>query len=196
MKSKDDRMPELHDLSPTQGSHRNRKRVGRGPGSGTGKTSGRGHKGQGARSGGGVRLGFEGGQMPLQRRIPKRGFTNINRKAYQTVNVRDLSRLDAGEVTPEILHAHGLVRKLNQPVKILGTGELEGAFQISAHAFSASAREKIEAAGGSVTVLSLSVKGSADEETAEAAASQDAEVEEASAPEGEEASSEVEEEQA
>lgn len=189
-------MPELHDLSPTQGSHRNRKRVGRGPGSGTGKTSGRGHKGQGARSGGGVRLGFEGGQMPLQRRIPKRGFTNINRKAYQTVNVRDLSRLDAGEVTPEILHAHGLVRKLNQPVKILGTGELEGAFQISAHAFSASAREKIEAAGGSVTVLSLSVKGSADEETAEAAASQDAEVEEASAPEGEEASSEVEEEQA
>ena len=199
-------MPELHDLSPTQGSHRDRKRLGRGPGSGTGKTSGRGHKGQGSRSGGGVRLGFEGGQMPLQRRIPKRGFTNLNRTAYQAVNVRDLSRLEAGEVTPEILHAHGLVRKLNQPVKILGMGELEGAYQISAHAFSASAREKIEAAGGSVTVLKLSDDGSLPEEEAvaelepeavEAAAPPEGEAEEASEPqEGEEASSEVEEEQA
>lgn len=202
-------MPELHDLSPTRGSHRNRKRVGRGPGSGTGKTSGRGHKGQGARSGGGVRLGFEGGQMPLQRRIPKRGFTNINRKEYQAVNVRDLARVDAGEVTPEILYAHGLVRKLNQPVKILGTGELEGAYQVSAHGFSASARDKIEAAGGSVTVLSLEPRrGSAAEEAAlqegsvsggapKTAQSPEAEMEEASAPGGEEeAPSEVEEEQA
>jgi len=199
-------MPELHDLSPTRGSHRNRKRVGRGPGSGTGKTSGRGHKGQGARSGGGVRLGFEGGQMPLQRRIPKRGFTNISRKDFQPVNVRDLSRIEAGEVTPEILYAHGLVRKADRPVKILGMGELEGVYQISAHGFSASAREKIEAAGGSVTVLKLSDDGSSPEEEAEAEPGQEAveaaappegEAEEASEPqEGEEASSEVEEEQA
>lgn len=201
-------MPELHDLSPTRGSHRNRKRLGRGPGSGTGKTSGRGHKGQGARSGGGVRLGFEGGQMPLQRRIPKRGFTNINRREYQAVNVRDLARIDAGEVTPETLYAHGLVRKLNRPVKILGTGELEGAYQVSAHGFSASARDKIEAAGGRVTVLSLEPgrasvaedsavpEGSASEGAVETAGSREAEIEEASAPGGEEASSEVEEEQA
>lgn len=200
-------MPELHDLSPTQGSHRNRKRVGRGPGSGTGKTSGRGHKGQGSRSGGGVRLGFEGGQMPLQRRIPKRGFTNINRKEFQAVNIRDLARVDAGEVTPEILYAHGLVRKLNRPVKILGTGELEGAYQVSAHGFSASARKKIEDAGGSVTVLSLEPTASeahagqdgeeaGSDEAAEAAAGSEGEAEEASAPEGDEASSEAEEEQA
>ena len=134
--------------------------------------------------------------MPLQRRIPKRGFTNINRTAYQPVNVRDLAGLDAGEVTPEILHAHGLVRKTNQPVKILGAGELEGAYQVSAHAFSASAREKIEAAGGSVTVLSLAGEASGSEEVAEAAAPQEAEAEEVSDPDGEEASSEVEEEQA
>jgi len=200
-------MPELHDLSPTQGSHRNRKRVGRGPGSGTGKTSGRGHKGQGSRSGGGVRLGFEGGQMPLQRRIPKRGFTNINRKEFQAVNVRDLARVDAGEVTPEILYAHGLVRKLNRPVKILGTGELEGAYQVSAHGFSASARKKIEAAGGSVTVLSLEpaatdpgigqeAEGTGSDEAVEAAAAPEEEAEEVSAPEGEGASSEAEEEKA
>jgi len=146
-------MPELHDLSPNPKSHRDRKRVGRGPGSGTGKTSGRGHKGQGARSGGGVRRGFEGGQMPLQRRIPKRGFKNIHRVAYQVVNVRDLSRVEVGEVTPEVLKQVGLIQTLNQPVKILGTGEIEGAYQVSAHRFSGSAREKIEGAGGTVTVL-------------------------------------------
>lgn len=144
--------------------------------------------------------------MPLQRRIPKRGFTNINRKDFQPVNVRDLARIEAGEVTPEILYAHGLVRKADRPVKILGTGELEGAYQISAHGFSASAREKIEAAGGSVTVLKLSDDGSSPEEEAvaelepeavEAAAPPEGEAEEASEPqEGEEASSEVEEEQA
>jgi large subunit ribosomal protein L15 len=146
-------MPELHDLSPPPGSRRNRKRVGRGPGSGTGKTAGRGHKGQGARSGGNVRPGFEGGQMPLQRRIPKRGFKNFNRVEYQVVNVRDLSRIPAGEVTPQVLREHGLIGTLAIPVKILGTGETEGAYQISAHACSAAARAKIEGAGGTVTIL-------------------------------------------
>ena len=146
-------MPELHDLSPKPGSHRDRKRLGRGPGSGTGKTSGRGHKGQGSRSGGGVRRGFEGGQMPLQRRIPKRGFKNIHRVEYQVVNVRDLSRIEAGEVTPETLREHGLIRNLNQPVKVLGMGEVEGAYQVSAHRFSGSAREKIEGAGGTAERL-------------------------------------------
>ncbi len=149
-------MPELHDLSPSPGSHRDSKRVGRGPGSGTGKTAGRGHKGQRARAGGNVRPGFEGGQMPLQRRIPKRGFKNINRVEYQGVNVRDLSRIEAGEVTPEVLKAHGLIGTLKKPVKILGTGEIEGAYQVSAHAFSGTARTKIEGAGGTVTVLGSS----------------------------------------
>lgn len=147
-------MPELHDLSPTAGSHRNRKRVGRGPGSGKGKTSGRGENGQGSRSGGKVRRGFEGGQMPLHRRIPKRGFTNIHRVEYQVVNVRDLARIEAGEVTPEILYAHGAIGTLSKPVKILGTGEIEGAYQVSAHRFSGSAKAKIEAAGGTVAVVS------------------------------------------
>jgi len=146
-------MPELHDLRPPPGSRRNRKRVGRGPGSGTGKTAGRGHKGQGARSGGNVRPGFEGGQMPLQRRIPKRGFKNFNRVEYQVVNVRDLSRLPAGEVTPQTLREHGLIGTLALPVKILGTGETESAYQISAHACSAAAKAKIEGAGGTVTIL-------------------------------------------
>lgn len=146
-------MPELHDLRPAPGSHRNRKRVGRGPGSGTGKTAGRGHKGQGARAGGNVRPGFEGGQMPLQRRIPKRGFKNFNRVEYQVVNVRDLARIPAGEVTPQVLRDHGLVGTLAHPVKILGMGEVEGAYQVSAHAFSGTARGKIEGAGGTVTIL-------------------------------------------
>jgi len=193
-------MPELHDLKPTQGSRRDRKRVGRGPGSGTGKTSGRGHKGQGARSGGNVRLGFEGGQMPLQRRIPKRGFTNINRTEYQVVNVRDLTRLDAGEITPEVLHAHGLIRKPDQLVKVLGMGQIEGAYQVSAHRFSSSAREKIEAAGGTVTVLSAGAEVSAGTPEPERSAARAADAvgntgEASSAPGGEEAS-EAEEEQA
>ncbi len=195
-------MAELHDLSPTSGSHRNRKRLGRGPGSGTGKTSGRGHKGQGSRSGGGVRRGFEGGQMPLQRRIPKRGFKNIHRVEYQAVNVRDLARIDAGEVTPEILYANGIIGKLNQPVKILGMGEIEGAYQVSAHRFSGTAREKIEGAGGVVTVLSgekdQGAVAAAAEPAAEAAqesAPEAEETEEASAPKGEGAS-EAEEEKA
>jgi len=144
-------MAELHDLSPAKGSHRNRKRVGRGPGSGTGKTSGRGEKGQKARSGGSVHAYFEGGQMPLVRRIPKRGFSNQNRVEYQVVNVRDLDRLE-GKVDVVALRAAGLVGSARKPVKVLGQGELTKALEVEAHAFSKSAREKIEAAGGSVSL--------------------------------------------
>ena len=144
-------MAELHDLSPVPGSHRDRKRVGRGPGSGTGKTAGRGQKGQKSRSGGSIPAGFEGGQMPLHRRIPKRGFHNRNRVEYQVVNVGDLSGL-SGEVTPQTLRSAGLVGSLRKPVKILGNGELGVALQVTAHAFSASAKKKIEDAGGTVAV--------------------------------------------
>ena len=185
-------MPELHDLSPTPGSNRNRKRVGRGPGSGKGKTSGRGHKGQGSRSGGNVSIGFEGGQMPLQRRIPKRGFTNLNRVEYQVVNVRDLNRIEAREVTPGVLKAHGLIGSVNQPVKILATGEVTGAYQVTAHAFSGAAREKIENAGGTVTVLG---KGPGDGSAVDATGGEAPETEVASVPERDEAS-ETESEQA
>ncbi len=146
-------MAELHDLHPAAGSRRSRKRVGRGQGSGTGKTAGRGQKGQNSRSGGGVSAGFEGGQMPLQRRIPKRGFSNRNRVEYQVVNVRDLARLDVSDVTPQDLRAGGLIRSLRLPVKILGVGEVDRALNVRAHAFSGSARAKIEAAGGSVSVV-------------------------------------------
>lgn len=145
-------MAELHDLSPSSGSHRNRKRVGRGPGSGTGKTSGRGEKGQNARSGGRTHPRFEGGQMPLTRRIPKRGFKSIDRVEYQVVNVRDLGRVE-GEVTPDTLRAAGLIRSMRKPVKVLGLGEVEGKPTVTAHKFSASARAKIEAAGGTATVI-------------------------------------------
>jgi len=144
-------MAELHDLSPAGGSHRDRKRVGRGPGSGKGKTAGRGQKGQKARSGGSIPAGFEGGQMPLHRRIPKRGFTSRNRVEYQTVNLYQLEGFE-GEVTPQSLKAAGLVRSSKKLVKILGSGELGGALNITAHAFSRGAREKIEAAGGTATV--------------------------------------------
>ncbi len=155
-------MAELHDLSPAAGSHRNRKRLGRGPGSGTGKTSGRGQKGQGARAGGNVSPHFEGGQMPLHRRIPKRGFTNINRVEYQVVNLRDLDAFE-GDVTVAALKGAGLIRHAARPVKILGQGDVAKALSVEAHAFSKSAREKIEAAGGSVSVLSQ-VGGAATEE--------------------------------
>jgi large subunit ribosomal protein L15 len=146
-------MTELHNLKPSDGSHRNRKRVGRGPGSGTGKTSGRGQKGQKARSGASIPAGFEGGQMPLQRRIPKVGFTPLNRVAFQVINVRALEELQEAEVTPEVLMARGLIGSLKEPVKILGTGEISRTVSVKAHAFSASARAKIEAAGGSVSVV-------------------------------------------
>jgi len=145
-------MAELHDLSPSRGSHRNRKRVGRGPGSGLGKTAGRGQKGQKARTGGTVNPHFEGGQMPLHRRIPKRGFTNIHRVEYQVVNVRDLDAFE-GQVTAETLKGAGLIGNVRKPVKVLGQGEVTKALAVEAHAFSKSAKEKIEAAGGSVAVV-------------------------------------------
>ena len=142
----------LHDLKPAPGSTKSRKRVGRGPGSGNGKTAGRGHKGQRSRSGYSQRIGFEGGQMPLIRRVPKRGFTNIFRQEFAVINVRDLADLE-GEVTPEVLVSHGLVRK-GMPVKVLGSdGELSTKLTVKAHKFSQSARQKIEAAGGSCEEL-------------------------------------------
>ena len=145
-------MIELHSLCAPAGSRRGRKRVGRGPGSGKGKTAGRGEKGQNSRSGGGVPPWFEGGQMPLQRRIPKRGFKNRNRVEYQVVNVGDLNILGA-EATPASLKAAGLIRSLRRPVKILGMGEVGVPLRCRVHGVSAAARRKIEAAGGSVTVV-------------------------------------------
>lgn len=137
----------LHELQPAAGSKRARKRVGRGRGSGTGKTAGRGHKGQKSRSGYRRRAGFEGGQMPLIRRVPKRGFHNLFRRQYSVVNLAQLADM-SGEVTPESLAEAGLVRD-DARVKILGDGELGAALTVRAHKFSRSAREKIEAAGGS-----------------------------------------------
>lgn len=136
----------LHELSPAKGSKKAKKRVGRGPGSGLGKTAGRGHKGQKSRSGYSRRLGFEGGQMPLVRRVPKRGFTNIFRTEFTITNVGAMADLE-GNVTPESLANAGLVGR-NKPVKILGDGEISVALNVSAHKFSKSAKAKIEAAGG------------------------------------------------
>jgi large subunit ribosomal protein L15 len=151
-------MDGLHDLPRPEGSHRDRKRLGRGPGSGTGKTAGKGHKGHKARAGGGGPGGgkphHEGGQMPLQRRLPKRGFTNPNRVEYQVVNLFQLQSLEETEITPEVLLQRGLIGHPRQPIKVLGTGELTRNVSISAHAFSKSAREKIEGAGGSAQELS------------------------------------------
>jgi large subunit ribosomal protein L15 len=144
----------LHELKPTEGSRKVSKRIGRGIGSGTGKTAGKGHKGQNARSGGGVRLGFEGGQTPLFRRLPKRGFTNINRKEFAIVNVETLNRFENGtEVTPELLIETGVVRKELAGIKILGKGKLEVKLTVKAHKFSATAVEAIEAAGGKTEVI-------------------------------------------
>jgi large subunit ribosomal protein L15 len=136
----------LHDLSPAPGSKQKPKRVGRGPGSGLGKTSGKGHKGGQSRRGYSVRPGFEGGQMPLIRRVPKRGFTNEFRVEFSVVNVGDLAELGK-TVTPETLVERGLVHK-GRPVKVLGNGEIKAAVTVSAHKFSKAAREKIQAAGG------------------------------------------------
>ena len=141
----------LHELSPAKGSRRRRKRIGRGPGSGLGKTAGRGHKGQRSRSGYSRRPGFEGGQMPLTRRVPKRGFNNIFRKEHATVNLARLADL-GDEITPELLVERGVVKR-GLPVKVLGNGEVTGALKVAAHAFSAAARRKIEAAGGQCEVL-------------------------------------------
>jgi large subunit ribosomal protein L15 len=136
----------LHELSPAKGSKHSKKRVGRGPGSGIGKTSGRGEKGQKSRTGYSSRPGFEGGQMPLIRRVPKRGFTNIWKTEYSVVNLSQLAELE-GEVTPEVLVERGLVRS-GKKVKVLGDGEIGKALTVVANKFSKSAREKIEAAGG------------------------------------------------
>jgi len=148
---------ELYDLKPAPGAKRTRKRIGRGPGSGTGKTAGRGHKGQKSRSGYSRRFGFEGGQMPLIRRIPKRGFYNRSRVEFQVVNLRDLERVfDNGEtVSLELLVARGLVNKGKQPVKILGMGELTKKLEVQAHKFSNTAQASIEKAGGSCDVVTL-----------------------------------------
>ena len=144
----------LNELRPAPGSNKKRKRVGRGDGSGHGKTSGRGHKGQGARSGGNVQPGFEGGQMPLQRRLPKRGFHNPSRIEMSVVNIAQLEGLPAGsEATPESLAEIGLVSGKSRPVKILGDGSLSKALTVRAHGFSAKAKEKIEAAGGKAEVI-------------------------------------------
>jgi large subunit ribosomal protein L15 len=151
-------MTSLSSLKPAKGSRKNRKRVGRGPGSGHGKTSTRGHNGQHSRSGAKFRAWFEGGQMPLQRRVPKFGFRNIFRTEYQVVNCADLEALHKegkiadDTVTPEVLVTLGRVRK-GYPVKILGTGNISVALKISAHSFSNSAQEKIKAAGGTITIV-------------------------------------------
>lgn len=144
----------LHELCPAPGSAKKAYRVGRGAGSGNGKTAGKGHKGQNARSGGGVRPGFEGGQMPLQRRVPKRGFVNIFATVYSTVNVSDLERFENGTVVDaDVLREAGLIKKLCDGVKVLGNGELTKNLTVKAVAFSASAKEKIEKAGGKAEVI-------------------------------------------
>lgn len=144
----------LHELKPAEGSRKERKRLGRGIGSGQGKTAGKGHKGQNARSGGGVRLGFEGGQTPLFRRLPKRGFTNINRKDYTIVNLDTLNRFEDGtEVTPALLIETGIVSKEQAGIKILAKGNIEKKLTVKAHKFSSTAKEAIEAAGGTTEVI-------------------------------------------
>lgn len=145
----------LNNLRAPKGATHKKKRVGRGPGSGLGKTAGRGHKGQKSRSGYSRKIGFEGGQMPLHRRLPKRGFTNIFKKEWVEIN---LSKLEAAfnsgdDVTPQLLHERGLIKKSKHDVVVLGNGELSKALKISAHRFTKTAREKIEKAGGSVTEI-------------------------------------------
>jgi large subunit ribosomal protein L15 len=140
----------LSSLSPARGSTQPRKRVGRGPGSGLGKTAGKGHKGHKARTGGQTNPGFEGGQMPMYRRLPKRGFTNPFKVIAQVVNLADLKKVSATEVTPETLYSAGLISKVDAPVKLLGTGDADRAYTVRGVAMSASARAKIEAAGGTI----------------------------------------------
>jgi large subunit ribosomal protein L15 len=144
----------LHELKPAEGARKERKRKGRGIGSGNGKTAGKGHKGQNARSGGGVRLGFEGGQTPLFRRLPKRGFTNINRKDYAIVNLDVLNRFEDGtEITPALLIETGIVSKEKAGIKILAKGTIEKKLTVKANKFSSTAKEAIEAAGGTTEVI-------------------------------------------
>lgn len=145
----------LNNLHPSKGSTHKKKRVGRGPGSGLGKTSGRGNKGQKSRSGYSSKKGFEGGQMPLQRRLPKRGFTNIFKKQWLEISLAKINEnFNAGdEVTPEVLHERGLIKKAKHDLVILGNGEISKAIRISAHRFTKTAREKIEKAGGTATAI-------------------------------------------
>ncbi|HLR65913.1 50S ribosomal protein L15 [Virgibacillus alimentarius] len=143
----------LHELKSVEG-RKQRNRVGRGMSSGNGKTSGRGHKGQKARSGGGTRVGFEGGQLPLFQRMPKRGFTNIHRKEFAIVNLDALNRFDEGtEITPELLLNEGVIKNQKAGIKVLGNGSVEKKFTVKANKFSASAKEAIEAAGGKTEVI-------------------------------------------
>jgi len=143
----------LSDLSPMRGSRKRKKRVGRGPGSGHGKTSCRGHKGQKSRSGGGTRPGFEGGQMPLHRRLPKRGFKNIFKKEYAIINLKVLNEISDPVVTPEVIIEKGFVKSIKDGLKILGVGEIKKPLNVKAHAFSASAKEKILKSGGSAEII-------------------------------------------
>lgn len=144
----------LHELHPAEGSRKRRHRVGRGPSSGRGKTSGRGQKGQKARSGGGTRLGFEGGQTPLFQTLPKRGFTNINRKDYAIVNLDVLNQFEEGtEISPVLLVETGVIKKEKSGIKILGNGTIDRKLTVHAHKFSNAAKEAIEAAGGTVEVI-------------------------------------------
>jgi len=143
----------LSELAPDLGSRKKRKRIGRGVGSGHGKTSCKGHKGQKARTGGGTKAGFEGGQMPLQRRIPKRGFTSIFQKEYFIVNIGSINNLSEAVITPEVLLNEGLIKNTKGKIKILGKGEVTRQFSVKAHAFSASAREKISKAQGSFEII-------------------------------------------
>ena len=143
----------LSNLKAPRKANENKKRVGRGMGSGMGKTSTRGHKGQGSRSGSSLMRGFEGGQMPLHRRLPKRGFTNIFKTEYEVVNLERLAAIDEKEITPDVLRRAGVVNGKNLPIKVLGHGDLSKAVTVHAHKFSKSAQEKIEKAGGKGQVL-------------------------------------------
>ena len=149
----------LNNLKPAVGSTHKKKRVGRGPGSGLGKTSGKGHKGQKSRSGYSSKIGFEGGQMPLQRRLPKRGFTNIFKKQWLEISLAKLEEnFNAGdEITPEILHNRGLIKKAKHDLVILGNGEISKALKISAHRFTKTAKDKIEKAGGNATQITKEI---------------------------------------
>ncbi len=144
----------LHELKPPAGARRDKKRIGRGNGSGLGKTAGRGNKGHNSRSGGGTRPGYEGGQMPLQRRLPKRGFTNIFQKKYSIINLRDLAGFEAGSVVePESLAAGGLIKKAGEKVKLLGQGQIDKSLTLKIHGVSAQARAAVEAAGGTIEII-------------------------------------------
>ena len=144
----------IHELSPAEGSRKKRKRIGRGQGSGHGSTAGRGHKGQKSRAGGGPRPGFEGGQMPLQRRLPKRGFVNIFRKEFSIINIKDLSGFEANAtLDAEALKEAGLVRKMKDGIKLLGSGDISHPLFLKVHKASKTAKDKIEAAGGKVELI-------------------------------------------